>query len=84
VRPNSSDRYEQFDDVSTTPICDVLVGLVLVTTILAGGLAAIYATGYFLTDHAESAWPLVGTIVALIAANLAIRAVRIVLRRRAS
>ena len=82
--PKSSNPYEQFDDVSTTPICDVFVGLVLVATILAGGLAAIYALGYFLTDNDESAWPLVGTIAALIAANLAIRAVRTVLRRRAS
>ena len=83
MTPKPSDRYEQYADVSSMPICDVFVGLVLVVTIFAGGLAAIYAVGYFLTDHADSAWPLVGTFVALIAANVAIRAVRVVLRRRA-
>ena len=83
MRPNVSDEYEQYADISSTPICDVFVGLVLVVTILAGGLAALYAVGYVLTDHAESAWPLVGTFAALIAANVAIRAVRVVLRRRA-
>ena len=84
MRPSVSDEYEQFADISTTPICDVLVGLVLVATILGGGLAAIYAAGYFLTGQAGPARPLVGTIAALLVANVAVRAVRTVLRRRVS
>ena len=78
----SRDPYDLFEDVSSTPIFDVVVGLVLVATILGGGLAAVYALGYFLTDQASLAWPLVGTIAVLLAANVVLRVIRSVLRRR--
>ena len=84
MRPSSDDPYERFQGISATPICDVLVGLVLVATILGGGLGGIYAIGYFLTGRAALAWPLVGTIAALLAANVAVRAVRAGIRRRGS
>jgi hypothetical protein len=82
MRPGSQDPYDRFEDVSTTPICDVVVGLILVATILGGGLAAIYAIGYFMTGQASIGWPLVGTIAVLLAANVAVRAVRSIMRSR--
>jgi hypothetical protein len=82
ARPRSHDPYALFEDVSSTPIFDVVVGLVLVATILGGGLAAIYAVGYFLTGQPSLAWPLVGTLAVLLAANVVVRAVRAAMRRR--
>jgi hypothetical protein len=74
--------YDQFADVSATPISDVFVGLVALATILGGGLAAIYAIGYFLTGQASIAWPLVGTIAGLLVANIVVRTARSIMRRR--
>jgi hypothetical protein len=78
-----TDDRDAYADVSSTPYLDVLVGLVLVATILGGGLAALYAIGYFLTGQSRLAWPLVGTLAALLVANVALRAWRAALRRRA-
>ena len=78
----SKDPYDLYKDLSTTPICDVVVGLVLVATILGGGLAAVYATGFLLTGNESNAWPLLGTLTGLLAANVLVRLVRRALRRR--
>jgi energy-converting hydrogenase Eha subunit C len=76
------DPYEQFGDVSTTPIWDVVVGLFTVATLLGGGLAAIYAAGYFMTAQANLAWPSVGTVAVLLAVDIALRGARSSARRR--
>ena len=76
------DPYEQFSDVSTTPIWDVVVGIFTVALLLGGGLAAIYAAGYFMTGRASLAWPSVGTVAVLVAVNLALRVARATARRR--
>jgi hypothetical protein len=76
------DYYEQFGDVSTTPIWDVVIGLFTVAAVLGGGLAAIYAAGFFATDQAAEAWPYVGTLSVLLAVNIALRAARSGVRRR--
>ncbi len=79
---DTRDPYEQFGDLSTTPIWDVVVGLFTVATLLGGGLGAIYAAGYFMTAQASLAWPSVGTVAVLVAVNLALRAARSSARRR--
>ena len=76
------DYYDNFSDVSTTPIWDVIVGLFTVAGVLGGGLAAIYAVGYFMTDRASLAWPSVGTVAVLVAINIALRVARLIARRR--
>jgi len=79
---NAPDAYEQFSDASTTPIWDLMIGLVTVATVLGGGLAGIYAVGYLSVGRASLAWPLLGTLALLVAVNLALRAGRTVTRRR--
>jgi hypothetical protein len=76
------DPYEQFSDVSTTPIWDVVVGLFTVAGVLGGGLGAIYAAGYFMTDQASLAWPSVVTVAVIVAVNVALRLARSSARRR--
>jgi hypothetical protein len=76
------DAYDQFRDASTTPIWDFLVGISTLATVLGGGLAAVYGVGYLSVGRASLAWPLLGTLIVLIAANLALRAGRRVARRR--
>jgi hypothetical protein len=78
----SQDPYEQFGDVSSTPIWDVVIGLVTVATVLGGGLGAIYAAGYFMTAQASLAWPNVGTVAVLLVVNIALRGARSGVRRR--
>jgi hypothetical protein len=79
---DSRDSYDQFADASTTPIWDLVVGLVTLATVLGGGLAAIYAAGYFMTGQASEAWPYVGTLSVLLAVNIALRCARLAGRRR--
>jgi hypothetical protein len=79
---DSRDFYDQFADASTTPIWDLFIGLVTVATVLGGGLAAIYAVGYFMTDQGSEAWPYVGTLSVLLGVNIALRGARWSARRR--
>ena len=77
------DPYEQFADVSETPIIDLVVGLLTICLVLGGGLAAVFAIGDFAVGRAELAWPLVGTLAALVAVNVAARVLRSRVRRHA-
>ena len=77
------DQYEQFADLSETPIMDVIVGLATICLLLGGGLAGIYAIGYLAVGRAALAWPLLGTLAALLALNLGARVVRSLLGRHA-
>jgi hypothetical protein len=81
--PVTQDQYDQYNDLSTTPYWDILVGLLSLAGILGGGLGGIYAIGYFATGNAAAAWPLTGTVVALVTVNLAARWMRAAMRRRA-
>ncbi len=76
------DSYEQFKDASDTPIWDLFIGLSLLATIAGGGLGGIYAIGYFMTGNASAAWPLVGTVCALVAIDVTLRLGRARSRRR--
>ena len=78
---NARDAYEQFSDASTTPLWDLSIGLSSLTTVLGGGLAAIYAIGYFSVGRASLAWPMLATLAVLVAINLALRHGRRVGRR---
>ncbi len=49
---------------------------------LGGGLAAVYAIGYFATGQAHLAWPLTGTFLVLLAGHLLFRHARALARRR--
>ena len=59
------EAHDPFADSSTTPFWDLAIMLWTLATLLGGGLAAIYALGYFLNDRASMAWPLVGTFTVL-------------------
>jgi hypothetical protein len=76
------DRPDPYADASTTPFWDFAVGMSLVVLMLGGGLAAVYAIGYFATGQAELAWPLTGTFLVLLAAHLLFRYARALARRR--
>jgi hypothetical protein len=78
---NARDAYEQFSDASTTPLWDLSIGLSSLATVLGGGLAAIYAIGYLAVGRVALAWPLLTTLVVLVAINLALRHGRNVARR---
>ncbi|WP_028067630.1 hypothetical protein [Solirubrobacter soli] len=78
---NAQDAYEQFSDASTTPLWDLSIGLSSLVTVLGGGLAAIYAIGYLAVGRAALAWPLLTTLIVLVAVNLALRHGRNVARR---
>jgi hypothetical protein len=80
--PDSRDSYDQFADASSTPIWDLLVGLATLATVVGGGLAAIYAAGYFMTDQASEAWPYVGTLSVLVAVTIAACCGRLAARGR--
>jgi hypothetical protein len=79
--PDSRDSYDQFADASSTPIWDLIVGLAALAIVVGGGLAAIYAAGYFMTGQASEAWPYVGTLSVLVAVNIALRCARLAARR---
>jgi hypothetical protein len=79
---NAPDAYEQFSDASTTPIWDLVVGLATIVLTLGGGLAGVYAVGYLAVGRASLAWPLLGTITALVTVNLALRVGRRAATRR--
>ncbi|MBE2320604.1 hypothetical protein DVA67_031885 [Solirubrobacter sp. CPCC 204708] len=67
------DHSDPYADVSTTPLWDFAVGMSLLVLIIGGGLAAVYAIGYFVTGQPELAWPLCGTFSVLLAAHLLFR-----------
>ena len=77
------DAHDPWSDVSTTPFWDLAVLLCTLAGGLGGGLAAVYAAGYFLTGQPSLAWPLAGIAVGLLAVNLALRYGRRIARRRA-
>jgi hypothetical protein len=74
--------HDPFADSSTTPFWDLAIMLWTLATLLGGGLAAVYALGYFLNDHASSAWPLMGTLTVLIVVEAALLVGRAFARRR--
>ena len=76
------EAYDQFGDVSTTPIWDLMIGLSTVATVLGGGLAGVWAVGYLSVGRASLAWPLLGTLAVLVAVNVALRAARTAARHR--
>jgi hypothetical protein len=76
------DPHDPWSEASTTPFWDLAVGLCTLAAVLGGGLAAIYAIGYFLTGQPSLAWPLVGSATVLLALNLALRYGRVIARRR--
>jgi hypothetical protein len=79
MRRDSDDPWR---DTSTTPFWDLAVGLCTLAAGLGGGLAAVYAFGYFLTGQASLAWPLVGTASVLVVINVALRYGRSLARKR--
>ena len=82
MRPQPEDQYEQFADVSNTPMMDLLVLLLTMALVLGGGLAGIFALGYFAAGRPQLAWPLTGTLAVLVAVNVGARALRSAVRRR--
>jgi len=62
---------------------DFAVGMSLLVLVIGGGLAAVYAIGYFATGQPELAWPLIGTFAVLLVAHVAFRRGRVGARRRA-
>ena len=76
------DPHDPWSETSTTPFWDLAVVLCTLAGGLGGGLAAIYAVGYFMTDQPSLAWPLVGTVTVVLAVNVALRYGRRVARRR--
>jgi hypothetical protein len=81
TRSDVHDPYERYHDVSDTPILDLIVGLATLCLVLGGGLAAVYAIGYFSVGRAALAWPLVGTFTVLAMINVAVRVLRSSRRR---
>jgi hypothetical protein len=76
------DTHDSWSDASTTPFWDLAVGLWTLAAGLGGGLAAIYAIGYFLTGQATLAWPLVGTASVMLVIDVALRYGRSAARKR--
>ena len=74
--------HDPFADASTTPLWDLALMLWTLATLLGGGLAALFATGYFLNDRSSEAWPLAGTFTVLIVVEAALIAGRALARRR--
>lgn len=79
VKPDSHDPWA---DASTTPFWDLAVVLWTLVLVLGGGLAAVYATGYFLTGQPSLAWPLVGIAIVLLVIDAALRYGRAIARKR--
>jgi hypothetical protein len=75
-------EHDPYADVSMTPLWDFAVGMSWLVLIVGGGLAAVYAIGYFATGQPELAWPLVGTFSVLLVVNIVLRRARTVARRR--
>lgn len=73
---------DPYADVSMTPLWDLAVGMSSLVLMVGGGLAAVYAIGYFATGQPELAWPLVGTLSVLLFVNIVLRRGRIAARRR--
>ena len=80
MRPHEA--HDPFRDSSTTPFWDLAIMLWTLATLLGGGLAAVFAVGYFLNDRAAVAWPLVATLAVLIAVETALFIGRTLARRR--
>jgi hypothetical protein len=77
------EQHDAFSDVSTTPFWDLAVLLWTLAVGLGGGLAGIYALGYFLTGQPSLAWPMVCTAGGLLVVDVALRYGRSVARRNA-
>ena len=77
-----SDPYDNWKDASTTPFWDLAVGLLLVVTILGGGLALLFGVGYLTVGRGRLAWPLLTTLWVLVVLNVALRVGRARARRR--
>ena len=73
---------DPWGDASTTPLWDLAVVLWTLATVLGGGLAAVFAAGYLLTGRTSLAWPLIGTLIVLIAVELALLYGRSAARKR--
>jgi hypothetical protein len=76
------DPHDPWSEASTTPFWDLAVVLCTLAGGLGGGLAAVFAAGYFLTGQPSLAWPLVGTATVLLVVNVALRYGRSIARRR--
>jgi hypothetical protein len=77
------DPHDPWSDVSTTPFWDLAILLWTLAAGLGGGLAGIYALGYFLTGQPSLAWPLVCTAGGLLIIDVALRYGRSIARRNA-
>jgi hypothetical protein len=75
-------EHDPYADTSMTPLWDFAVGMSWLVLIVGGGLAAVYAIGYFATGQPELAWPLVGTFSVLLFVNIVLRRGRTGARRR--
>lgn len=74
---NAHDPYERFQDASTTPVLDLLIGVVLVISVPGGSLAILLALGYATSSEGRSrAWPFLAIVGVLIIANLLLRFIR--------
>jgi hypothetical protein len=76
------EAHDPFADSSTTPFWDLAIMLWTLALLLGGGLAAIYAVGFFFNGRSSSAWPLVATLTVLIVVEAALLAGRSIARRR--
>lgn len=74
---NAQDPYERFKDASTTPVLDLLIGVVLMASVAGGSLAISLALGYATSSEGRSrARPFLAIAGALIIANLLLRFIR--------
>ncbi len=74
---NAQDPYERFKDASTTPVLDLLIGIVLMASVAGGSLALLLALGYATASQGQSrAWAFLALVGALIIANLLRRFIR--------
>jgi hypothetical protein len=74
---NAQDRYERFQDASTTPFLDILVGVLAMASVAGGSLAILLAIGYLTASHDQArGWPFLAVVGVLIVANVALRTIR--------
>ncbi len=74
---NAQDPYERFKDASTTPVLDLLIGIVLMASVAGGSLAVLLALGYATASEGQSrAWPFLVLVGVLIFANILLRFIR--------
>lgn len=71
------DFYERFQDGSTTPLMDLMVGVLSMVSVAGGSLAILLAVGYLTQPAGRSrGWPFVAIVGVLIVANVGLRAIR--------